>query len=241
MSNISVGVTPPNTVKYPLHRHDTWEVMYYLSGKGYLDTMGEKIPFEKGSIIIVPPNIMHGSVSENGFVNISISGDFNNLFFFPSPVKVEDDTNFSGEKLATMMLNNTYLSKGYLSSLSSAFAHFLLEKASFNGGIKLAVERIISKISENYLNTDFNVTPLLNQSGYAEDYIRAEFKKLTSLTPTQFVLKMRIDRAKKLFEIYGTSLSVSDVALSCGFDDVVYFSKRFKQVLGVSPNVYRNK
>ena len=39
----------------------------------------EKIPFKPGSIIIVPPRVTHGSVSQNGFVNISIGGDFTGL------------------------------------------------------------------------------------------------------------------------------------------------------------------
>ncbi len=241
MKNILAVMTPPNTLKYPLHKHETWEVMYYLSGVGYLATENGNIEFERGSIIIVPPNIMHGSVSQNGFLNISISGDFNNLFFFSSPVKLSDDDEFSGEKLAKMILNNTYSSSAFLSSLTSAFAHFLLQKAACNSEIELAVGKIVSQINENFLNSEFKITPILNQSGYAEDYIRAEFKRLTSLTPTQFLLKMRIDRARKLFEIYGANLSVLQVANACGFDDVVYFSKRFKSLVGVSPKQYIKK
>ena len=67
-------------------------------------------------------------------------------------------------------------------------------------------------MSARFSDPCFDITPLLNQSGYAEDYIRAEFKKATSLTPIDFLTKMRLEHAQKLFEIYGDNISVSEVA-----------------------------
>ena len=62
-----------------------------MDGNGFLATTQGNISFEKGDIIIVPPRILHGSVSERGFVNISVGGDFNNLFMFDKPVKLFDN------------------------------------------------------------------------------------------------------------------------------------------------------
>lgn len=46
---------------------------------------------------------------------------------------------------------------------------------------------------------------------------------------------------KRLFQIYGDSVTVSQVAIKSGFSDPVYFSKKFKQFTGVSPEKYRKQ
>lgn len=241
MREISISKTAPNTKSYPLHKHKHWEIMYYLKGSGYLATSKRRIPFSKGSIIIVPPNHMHGSVSENDFVNISISCDFDNLFIFNDIVCVRDDADFEGEKLATLIFKNQHKSKNYLASLCSSYAHFILQNITYEKSINKAIGEIIDTISENFFDSEFDITAVLNQSGYAEDYIRAEFKKQTGQTPVDFLAKTRITHAKKLMEIYGNTLSVSDVAEACGYNDAFYFSRRFKQYVGASPKQYKNK
>jgi AraC-like DNA-binding protein len=215
--------------------------MYYFSGEGRLATEGEGIPFERGSIIIVPPGIVHGSVSEGGFVNISIGGDFNHLLMFEGPIKLQDNHRADGERLARLILENRYSDDDYLWALCTAYIRFLLQNTRCDNRIDQAVAKIISAITENFCDLDFNLAALLRQSGYAEDYIRAEFRRVTASTPVQFLTKMKIDHARRLLEIYGRSITVAEVAEACGFEDAVYFSKRFKQFTGVSPEAYKKQ
>ncbi len=215
--------------------------MYYLEGIGYLATSKEDIPFKKGDIIIVPPKIDHGSVSENGFINISISGDFEHLLMFENSVKLHDNESFEGEKLAQLILQNRYSGDEYLSALCTAYIHFLLKNAEYDNRLSRAVATIVSQMTERFSNPDFSVAEILNQSGYTEDYIRAEFKKRTGVSPVRFLTDIRIEHAVKLFEIYGQSITVSEVAVKCGFYDVVYFSKRFKQIIGESPDLFKKR
>lgn len=233
---MSVSITPKNTVKYPLHQHNAWEIMYYLDGSGYLATAQGNIPYENGDIIIVPPRIVHGSASNGGFVNISVGGDFNNLFMFDKPVRLCDNKEREGEQLARLIYKNRYSNNEYLSALCNAYAGFLLNNFDYDNRINRTVAQIIKQIGERFTDTAFDVTNVLKNSGYAEDYIRAEFKRITGFTPIQFLTKTRIQHAYKLLEIYGDTISVSQAAESCGFDDVVYFSKRFKQFMGISPD-----
>ena len=74
-----ITITPKNTVKWPLHKHEHYEVMYYTKGEGYLDCQTRKYKFKEGTIIVVPPNVMHGSISQDGFENISVASDFKNF------------------------------------------------------------------------------------------------------------------------------------------------------------------
>lgn len=239
MNGFSVSITEPGTKKYPLHQHSTWEVMYYLSGSGYLDTQDERVPFQPGSIIMVPPKAVHGSVSQNGFVNISIRSDFGHLFWFDKILTLHDNPSHDGERLARLIFDNRNFDTEYSSALCNAYAHFLLQNHKYEKKINQAIYEIKEQASRHFSDFGFSMTTLLKESGYAEDYIRAAFKEATQLSPVDFLTKIRIDHAQKLFEIYGQSLSVSQVAEACGFDDTVYFSKRFKQFVGVSPAAYK--
>lgn len=213
--------------------------MYYLSGDGVLATEEKDIPFKSGSIIIVPPKTVHGSISKKGFVNISISGDFEGYFMFNAPVLLEDNQYNEGKHLSSLIFNNRYADTAYLSALCTAYVCFLLQNVECKSGVRMAVSGITTELTENFSDSQLDVCDILKKSGYAEDYIRSEFKKQTGLTPVQFLTKTRIEHARQLLEIYGHSITVNEVMLACGFEDLSYFSRRFKQFIGCSPYTYK--
>ena len=241
MKEFSISITKPGTKKYPLHQHTHWEIMYYLEGCGRLETEAGGLEFAPGTIIIVPPKTTHGSASENAFVNISVGGDFQHLFIFDKIMVQQDNSERNGERLARLIYDNRFTNPEYLSALCNAYAHFLLINATYEKRINQEIGKLIKEITNRFSDPCFDIVALLHQSGYAEDYIRSEFKKVTSLSPIDFLTKIRIEHAKKLFEIYGKSFSVAQVAAACGFEDPVYFSRRFKQFAFVSPTEYRKQ
>lgn len=241
MNDYFASITPVGTIKYPMHKHNTYEVMCYFEGSGYLATEYGNIPFDKGSIIIVPPGVLHGSVSTEGFRNVSVGGDFNNMFFFNKPTLIRDDVNSSGEILARLILNNYTSESEYLLSLCNTYAHFILKNSELKNPTKKATAQIISQISERFTDTDFDVTDALNKSGYAEDYMRSEFKKMTGTSPITYLNELRLRHAVKLLDIYSANISVSELSYACGFTDPVYFSKKFKEFTGMSPLNYQKK
>ena len=105
---MQINKTPDGTREYPLHCHQAYEVMLYLEGEGYLRTENRNCPFEPGTIIIVPPGVIHGSISRDGFSNISISGDFENKFHFSDPVCWKDNARTEGKVLAQLLFENRY-------------------------------------------------------------------------------------------------------------------------------------
>ena len=82
---------------------------------------------------------------------------------------------------------------------------------------------------------------MLNSSGYAEDYIREQFKLSTGKSPVRFLTDIRIDFAEQLIELYANQISLSEVALRSGYYDYAYFSRRFRQKTGVSPQEYKRQ
>ena len=64
-------------------------------------------------------------------------------------------------------------------------------------------------------------------------------RRITGKTPVEFLTDVRIRHACFLMEFYGETLSLGQVAEQCGYNDYVYFSKKFKQAVGLSPRAYQ--
>ena len=65
------------------------------------------------------------------------------------------------------------------------------------------------------------------------------FKDYTGVTPTQYLLSLRISNAQSLLE--STSYNVTEVAEIVGYQNPLYFSRLFKKQCGVSPTEFRKQ
>lgn len=231
-----ITITEYGVIRYPIHKHDFCEIMLYLEGTGYLKIEKEHIPFRPQTAIIVPKNISHGSVSEKGFKNISIGGNFENLLLFDAPLAINATAN--SMIIGKLIYENRFSDSVYLNALINCYILSLMQTYNTSSQIDTAVDNITKDISENAFRMDFDVTSALHASGYAEDYIRAKFKARTGKTPIGFLNHIRIEHACKLINIYGTGISITDLSEKCGYLNPVYFSRVFKSIKGVSPRQY---
>ncbi|WP_274365042.1 response regulator transcription factor [Paenibacillus thermotolerans] len=71
----------------------------------------------------------------------------------------------------------------------------------------------------------------------SKNYFSILFKKTTGHNFIDYVIELRIQKAKELLS--GTDLKIYEVAEQSGFNDVKYFSKLFKKITGYSPMDYR--
>ncbi len=65
------------------------------------------------------------------------------------------------------------------------------------------------------------------------------FKKQTGKTFMAFLTEQRLAHAQIL--LGDPTISVEEVARASGFSGTAYFSRRFRQMLGVSPSAWRNR
>ena len=70
-------------------------------------------------------------------------------------------------------------------------------------------------------------------------YFCRYFHQEMGKTPFAFLNEYRIKKAAILLD--GSSLSVSDIAVNCGFDNISYFIHKFKEYQGVTPKKYRSR
>jgi AraC-like DNA-binding protein len=237
--NCQINRTQDGVVSYPMHVHKNYEIMLYLEGNGYMRTEEGDVPFRPGTVIIVPPNIKHGSTSENGFKNISVEGDFKGYWNFDSVKYFSDNEAQEGRTLAKMIYDNRYGNSVYLSSLCTAYVYFLTQRFDIDGTVRKCVLSIMSMISQNAFDPQIDLSAILSKSGYSEDYVRSCFKKISGKTPNEFLTDVRIKHACFLIDVYHNELSLAEISEICGYLDYVYFSKRFKSVMGMSPREYR--
>lgn len=239
--SFKINCTQDGVLRYPMHTHKNYEIMLYLEGQGFMRTEQGDIPFGAGTVVIVPPNIKHGSVSEYGFKNISIEGDFEGYLFFDTVKSFLDNEAQEGTLLARMIYENRYGNSIYLASLCMAYVCFLMQRVKVDCVTHKSVQNIIYEISQNAFDSQIDLASILSKSGYSEDYIRSRFKKITGKTPNEFLTDIRIKHACYLLDIYKNEIFLTEIAEQCGYTDYIYFSKKFKSVTGLSPRKYRNQ
>lgn len=236
-----INCSPDSHKGYPIHKHDQYEIIFYLNGIGHMHTFDHDYEFGSGNIIIIPPNTFHASYSKEGFKSIYLRGEFDRYFNLQEPVYLKDNERSEARQLALIALANRFGDADYLTALCTSLIHYMLKNLKFVDNIGAAVSRLMDSITDSFHDSALNLSALLCESGYAEDYIRAHFKRITQKTPVEFLTDIRIKHACFLMEVYGNSASLSEIAEQCGFTDYVYFSKRFKAINGISPSEYKTK
>jgi AraC-like DNA-binding protein len=71
------------------------------------------------------------------------------------------------------------------------------------------------------------------------NYFSKLFTASVGMPPSRFILKTRMEKAKKLLAF--THLSVGEIAAAVGFSDPLYFSRTFRRYAGLPPTEYRNQ
>ena len=70
-------------------------------------------------------------------------------------------------------------------------------------------------------------------------YFSRLFKANMGVNFTDYVNKLRVDLACKL--LLNNDITLVEIAQLCGFNDQSYFSKIFKNIVGISPKKYKNE
>ncbi|HIU75873.1 MAG TPA: AraC family transcriptional regulator [Candidatus Pelethocola excrementipullorum] len=95
-------------------------------------------------------------------------------------------------------------------------------------------DKVKQYITENY-NHKINLNKLAERYGYTPSYLHRTFKKELGVSPLQYMTSIRINQAKQLLlEMPG--VDIKEIALRIGYDDSRYFSRVFKNEVGMSPS-----
>lgn len=100
------------------------------------------------------------------------------------------------------------------------------------------LKNVLTFIRSNYYET-ITLDELAKVAGMSPRYFCRAFSAMTGKTPIEYLNYYRIESAGE--KLLMTDSSITEIALSCGFNDMSYFSKMFSRYKGMSPSAYRRK
>ena len=99
-----------------------------------------------------------------------------------------------------------------------------------------SVQALTNLISSN-CGQDWTLSKMADHCGIQRTQLCKIFQKLTGSTPIEYLLRIRIERAKILLR--SSDIKVIDVALECGYSSSQYFANSFRHATGMTPTKYR--
>jgi AraC-like DNA-binding protein/ligand-binding sensor protein len=102
----------------------------------------------------------------------------------------------------------------------------------------MAITRAKQFIQENQ-SADLSLGQVAKAVNTSTFYFCKMFKKATGLNFTDYVSRLRIEKAKNL--LLNRNLRVSEIAYEVGFQSLTHFNRVFKKIMGQSPTEYRDQ
>ena len=108
------------------------------------------------------------------------------------------------------------------------------EELEYSQGVY--VKQAMLYIMYNYPEK-IKIDELASQIGITRNYLTKSFQKELGVSPQEFLINVRMERAAEL--LTSTGLPVNEVAAKVGYPDALAFSKKFKEKYKLSPKSYR--
>jgi AraC family transcriptional regulator len=154
------------------------------------------------------------------------------------------------EAIALMLLTELQQNDStsiYVESLSNVLAIKLIRQYSHakpdlpvgEGGLSPHQLRQVLDYIYDALDRDIKLADLAALIDISPFHFSHQFKQSLGISPYQYLIQQRIERAKRL--LLQTDRSILDIALECGFNSHSHLSQKFRQLTGITPKKYRSK
>jgi signal transduction histidine kinase/DNA-binding response OmpR family regulator/streptogramin lyase len=99
------------------------------------------------------------------------------------------------------------------------------------------IQKILYCIEQKMNDSEYSIDNLSVDVGLSRANMYRKIQSITGETPTDFIRSIRIKRAVQLLR--DTKLNVCEIANMVGFNNIKYFNKHFKNIIGITPTQYR--
>ncbi|NLK68833.1 MAG: helix-turn-helix transcriptional regulator [Clostridiaceae bacterium] len=124
-----------------------------------------------------------------------------------------------------------------MKEISEDITNYLsVDKESYE--LKL-LQQIVHYIRENFQNPEFGLQNIADSLQMSPPYLSQYFKKNTGYTISEYVTRLRMEKAKDLLK--NSDLSVNDIANEVGYYSVPSFIRKFKEIEQITPGKYKKK
>ncbi len=255
----------PFDKQVPMHQQETWELAYIITGSG-IRIIGDVVEsFSEGEIILIPPDIPHcwsfdknvhdeeGKI-ENICVFIksefldNLKNSFSELNKTISDIKENQNAlSFFGEtqkKLQELMKKMS--SQNTIERLSSLI--LILDQISSSKSVNIVGNRTSERKNEKKLHeiymfilSNFHRAIELDEvakiAGMPKSTFCLFFKKMTGKSFVTYLTDFRIESSCQM--LLKTKMSVSEICVASGFNDIPYYNRIFKKIKNQTPTEYR--
>jgi AraC family transcriptional regulator len=229
----------------------------WLDGRFYKQSSSE------GRLTIIPANITHRATSKSNNITFAILALTPNFFqqvaqewvnpdvtqVIPHPIQSPDPLFLGVWSALKNEIESSYLGgRLYGESLANTLAVHLLRNycnrtphisAYSNGLSTLKLNRALDYIHANLLNENLSLDAIATHLSMSQYYFCTLFKKSMGISPWQYVIQQRVERAKDLLKV--SDLSILEVALLCGFANQTHLNKHFRKLIGITPKQYQSR
>ena len=239
-----------------IHVHKNYELYYTISGECRYFIGDRVLSLSENCLVLIPRGIPHRTVytsQECERVLLFFPADYINPTILPKLYKIFPSRLFSAKKGQTEKIIKIFeriseeekkndefsreLIKGYLTEL---FSIILRSGADREGGAyekaNIVIYDAMQYISAHFAE-EISLKDLAMRSAMSECSFSRTFKNVSGFGFKEYLASVRLQKAEEL--LINTSLSVSEIAYACGFNDSNYFSSFFSKAKGTSPLKFR--
>jgi len=234
---------------------DEFQLLFIVKGSGTFESAHHsKVQIDAGTIILLFPGEWH-NYSYNpdtgwdeywvGFDGINVQNMIKSGFFTVSDPVFK--VGISDEMISFYKSIISYAEQeamGYQQVASSIVRHMMGLLYFKNQNSLFSDKEVVEKINQARIlirdNISNSVSPaeIAEQLGLGYSWFRKAFKKYAGISPAQFQLQIRLQRAKDL--LLNTNQSVSEIAYELTFDTPGQFSTFFRQKANMTPKEFRS-
>ncbi len=150
---------------------------------------------------------------------------------------LQEESLFIDGAVTEDLTNQLYIKSALLRILAVLSAHALFTSCGKTSDRRVEdIKTVLTYIRENY-REKICISDLAGLINRNEQYFCRFFKKVIGSTPMAYVNEYRIKQARRLLE--ETDLSVMDICLECGFNNLGNFLREFRRRTGTTPLQYR--
>lgn len=223
-------------------------LMYIVSGEAMVYNGDKYVIANEGSIIVFPPNKGYKHINKDvpiSYFWVHFTGsDVPSILSryginqFPIINKANGENKISNrfQKLFDGFAKNDKFRDYDLSALLDRLLVEVGRSISAEQGEKSLFTKSIRYINEFYYKP-IRITELAKMESVSMTTYNLHFKRQMGMSPTQYILALRMHSAKELLE--SSKLPVRDIGAMCGYDDFNFFTKVFKKYTKKSPSEYR--
>lgn len=253
------GAYPYQADKHPPEYTQNWQegrilneyqCIYISDGYGNFHCMGKEFRISPGTMILLIPGMRHWYAPdpETGWTEhwVGLRGEYvDELSYrgFISPQTMVRDAGYHQSFICIYneIIELAKLQRSGFQQVIAAQIMLLLSKTDYytnknnrfqNHELEM-IERAKVMFQEHLFST-LDIESMAESMLVSYKYFRELFKSYTGLSPYQFFLQMKINKAKELLS--EGNFSVKEVSFKLAFDNPYYFSRLFKKKTGVSPS-----